>query len=69
VLTWRCKEKHKFPTIALLAWHIFNIPTSQIETKYIFSIAGILMALQRCCLQIEILDKLIFINKNWPFDF
>jgi hypothetical protein len=23
---------------------------------------------QRCCIQIEKLDKLIFINKNWPFD-
>ncbi len=30
--------------------------------------AGILTNLRRCCLQIKNLNKLIFVNKNWPND-
>jgi hypothetical protein len=40
----------------------------QIETKRIFSLARILINLKRRHLQIENLEKLIFINKNWPND-
>ncbi len=29
---------------------------------------GILTNLRRCCLQIKNLEKLIFVNKNWPND-
>jgi len=32
-----------------------------------FSLARILIKIRRC-LQIEILEKLIFVNKNWPTD-
>jgi hypothetical protein len=46
--------------------HIPGIPTSQIEIEWIFSIVGILMALCKCHLQIGNLDKLVFVNKNWP---
>jgi len=38
----------------------------QKHSKCIFSIVGILTTLRKCHLQIEKLDKLIFINKNWP---
>jgi hypothetical protein len=31
-------------------------------------LAEILTNLKRCCLQIENLEKLIFVNKNWPND-
>jgi hypothetical protein len=41
---------------------------SQIETKRIFSLTRIFTNLRRCCLQSENLDKLIFVNKNWPYD-
>jgi hypothetical protein len=30
---------------------------------------GILKKIKRCCLQLENLKKLIFVNKNWPSDF
>ncbi len=40
----------------------------QIETKKIFSLTRLLINLERCHLQIENLEKLIFINKNWPND-
>ncbi len=41
---------------------------SQIETKRIFSLLGILTNLRRCHLQTENLEKLIFVNKYWPND-
>jgi hypothetical protein len=52
----------------ILAWHIIGILTIQIAVENIFSIVGILMALCRCHLQIENLDKVIIANKNWPYD-
>jgi len=60
-------EKHEtmFLTIGFLTHQILGIVGSQIETKWIFSLARILINIRRC-LQIEILEKLIFVNKNWP---
>jgi hypothetical protein len=54
-----------FLTIGFLTHQILGIVGSQIETKWIFSLARILINIRRC-LQIEILEKLIFVNKNWP---
>jgi hypothetical protein len=42
-----------------------GIVGSQVETKWIFSLARILINIRRC-LQIEILEKMIFVSKNWP---
>lgn len=33
-----------------------------------FSIVGVLIALWRCRLQTDNLDKLVLLVKNWPFD-
>jgi len=41
---------------------------SLIEIARIFSLVGTLTNLKRCTLQIDNLDKLIFLNKNWPND-
>jgi hypothetical protein len=41
---------------------------SQIEITRIFSLVGILTNLRKCHLQTENLEKLIFVNKNWPND-
>lgn len=67
MLFWWHKKNCKFPTIVSLTWHILGILASQIETKHIFSIARFFKTLQKCCLKQKIW-KLIFINKNWPFD-
>jgi hypothetical protein len=47
---------------------ILEIVGSQIEIKNIFSFTKILTSLKRCCLQLNNLEKWIFINKNWPND-
>jgi hypothetical protein len=42
----------------------FELRFKSIQNVYF--LAGILTTLRRCHLQIEKLDKLIFINKKWP---
>ncbi len=41
---------------------------ARLRLKELFSIFGILTTLKRCRFQIDNLDKLIFVNKNWSFD-
>jgi hypothetical protein len=57
-----------FPTFGFCARKILGIVGPQIETKRIFSLARILTSLKKCHFQSENLDKLIFVNKNWPAD-
>jgi hypothetical protein len=57
-----------FPTIGFCARQIWEIVGFQIEIERIFSSIGILTSLKRCHLQSKKLDKLIFVNKNWPND-
>jgi len=54
-----------FPTIGFLALQILSIVESHVETKRIVLLTRILINLRRCHLQIEILEKIIFVNKNW----
>jgi hypothetical protein len=67
-LQWRQKHETMFSTIRFLAQQIFGIVGSQIEIEMIFYLARILINLRKCCLQIENLEKLIFVNKNWAND-
>jgi hypothetical protein len=57
-----------FPTIGFLAGQILGVVGSQIETKRIFSLVGIRTNLRRCRWQTKNLEKLTFVNKNWPND-
>ncbi len=56
-----------FPTIGFFTWQILGVVGSQIPKKKI-SLVGILTNLRKCHLQTENLEKLIFVNKNWPND-
>jgi len=53
-----------FPIIGFLAQQILGVVGSQIEIEIFFSFTIIFTNLRRCCLQIENLEKLIFVNKN-----
>jgi hypothetical protein len=63
-------QKHEsiFPIVGFLAQQILGIVESQIETGRIFPLDGIFTNLRRCRLQTENLEKLVFVNKNWPND-
>ncbi len=67
-LQWWEKHESRFPIVVFLARQILGIVSSQIETKHIFSLVGIVTNLRRCHLQSKNLEKLIFVNQNWPND-
>jgi hypothetical protein len=67
-LQWREKHKSMFSIVGFCVGKILGIVGSQIETKRIFSFVRIFISRRRCCLQSENLNKLIFVNKNWPYD-
>ncbi len=63
-----CKEQNKFPTIAMITWYIIGIPTRpnwNFFFFFFFFVVGILITFHKCYFQTN-MDKLIFINKNWP---
>jgi uncharacterized membrane protein len=62
--SWWHKKQNKFPIIAILVQHIIGILASQIKIECILFIVGILIALHRCHVQTNNMDKLIFVNKN-----
>jgi hypothetical protein len=57
-----------YPIVGFCAKQILGIFESQIETKRISPLVGILISLKRCHLQSKKLEILIFVNKNWPND-
>jgi hypothetical protein len=54
-----------FSTFGFLAQQILGVVGIQIETKWIFSLAGILINFKRCHLQTKNIKKLIFVNKKF----
>jgi hypothetical protein len=57
-----------FPTIGFLVHKILRIVESEIEMEMIFSLTRILINLRRFHLQLDNLEKFIFVNKNWFSD-
>ncbi len=47
---------------------IMGIPSSQIETKWVFSLVRVLKALRCSYLQVENMDRIIIVVKNWSND-
>jgi hypothetical protein len=65
---WWAKHEQQFSNLTYLAQQVMGIVGSQIETKRIFNMVGVITSLKRCQLGIENLDKLVTIMKNWPND-
>lgn len=38
------------------------------HSLFLNSVAGVLAALRRCCLQVENLDRIVTVVRNWPDD-
>jgi hypothetical protein len=53
-----------FPTIGFLVHKILGIVESEIEMEMVFSLARIITILRRFHLQLDNLEKFIFVNKN-----
>ncbi len=62
---WHIHESH-FLNMGFLVKQILGIMGSQIETKCVFSLANVLTTLKHCHLQVENMDQIIIVVKNWP---
>ncbi len=51
--------------MAFLAKQIMGILSSQIEIKWVFSLVGVLITLRCSHLQLENMDRIIIVVKNW----
>jgi hypothetical protein len=60
---WRIRET-QFPNVSFLVKQILGILGSHIETKHVFSLVGVLTSLRRYRLQVDNLDRIIFVVKN-----
>jgi len=58
----------QFPNVGFFAKQILGISGSQIEIEYVFSLVGLLTPLRHYCLQVENMDRIITMVKNWPDD-
>jgi hypothetical protein len=56
----------QFPNVGFLAKQILGMLSSQIETEWVFSLAGVLIVLRHYYLQVENMDWIIIVVKNWP---
>jgi hypothetical protein len=61
-------HENQFPIVGFLAKQILGIPGSQIKIERVLNLVGVLIALQCYCLQVENLDHIIMVVKNWPND-
>jgi hypothetical protein len=67
-LTWWRIHESQFPNMGFLAKQILGILGSQIEIERVFSLASVLTTLRHCHLQMENMDQIIMMVKNWPDD-
>jgi hypothetical protein len=67
-LTWWKSHEICFLNYFFVARKILGILGSQIETKRIFSIVGMLTNLRCCRLGVNNLNKLVMVLKNWSGD-
>ncbi len=67
LLEWWGKHDF-FSLVTFITCQILGIVSSQIEIEKIFSLVGMFANLKKCRLQLDNLNKLIFVTKNWPND-
>jgi hypothetical protein len=68
VLSWWYIEEQANSIMVILTQQILGILASYIKIERIFLIGKIFTTLWRYWFQIDNLDKLMFVNKNWPND-
>jgi hypothetical protein len=67
-LAWWQIHESQFPIVDLLARQILWISRSQIETKQVFNLIGVLIPWRHCKLHVENLNNITTMVKNWPND-
>ncbi len=67
-LAWRLTHEGQFPNVGFLVKQILGIMGSPIEIELVFNLARVLIALRCCRLQLENVDRIITVVKNWLDD-
>jgi hypothetical protein len=65
LIWWRIHET-QFPNVSFPIKQTLGIPGPQIDMECVFNPAGVLIALSCCRLQVDDLDQIINVVKNWP---
>lgn len=65
-LEWWKKNEYRFPRVAYLAKCILAVPATSVPSERIFSSAGLVLSKLRNRLTSDIVDSIIFLNKNKP---
>jgi len=63
-LEWWKINEDKYPKVAALARKILKIPATSVSSERIFSSAGLLINKLRNRLSSDLVDNIIFLNKN-----
>ena len=63
-LSWWKNHEHKNSKLARLANKYLCIPASSVSSERIFSLAGNIINKKRCRLSPDMVDMLVFLNKN-----
>ncbi len=64
-LAWWQIHETQFPNVSLFAKQILGILGSQIEIEHVYSLARVLTDLKCYRLQVDKLDRIITVVKNW----
>ena len=63
-LKWWKQNEHRFPQIAIVAKRVLAVPATSVPSERIFSATGLLINKLRNRLSSEIVDAIVFMNKN-----
>lgn len=61
---WWPLHQELYPHLYVVAKAILTIPGSQNDVERLFSVAGYLCSRRRNSMSVEMLERLVFINKN-----
>ena len=64
-LVWWRNNQRKYPMLSRVAQHILVIQSTSVSSERVFSTAGDLVSAKRNRLESELVDQIVFLNKNF----
>jgi hypothetical protein len=63
-LEWWADRETKYPRLSVIAKRVLAVPATSVPSERIFSSAGLIVTKLRNRLSFEVVDQIIFLNKN-----
>lgn len=63
-LEWWADRETKYPRLSVIAKRVLAVPATSVPSERIFSSAGLIVTKLRNRLSSEVVDQIIFLNKN-----